>query len=256
MGFSNKTKNEIKYYVYALIDNSTNKIFYIGKGGHNDRAFDHFKEEEFKDRDFRVDIIRHRLEEDIAFHVEAALIDTLGIENLENKQPGHDSGKKRGEYFKGRISAYEIDTLFSEGKIEVEEFEHNIICFFPDPPRIEKFGNYDTCRQYWEVSKKRVTEKLNGSLKYEYAFLCNKNFIQEIYKILAWYPAGTTATSREKPDNPDKEYEFIGQVVSDAKIIKKYKHKNIYKDKDKGKPLHPPQGRGFRYFPMKGLRDE
>ena len=215
MGFSNKTKNEIKYYVYALIDNSTNKIFYIGKGGHNDRAFDHFKEEEFKDRDFRVDIIRHGLEnENIAFHVEAALIDTLGIENLENKQPGHDSGKNRDEDFKGRISAYEIDTLFSKGDIHVEEFEHNIICFFPDPPRIEKFGNYDTCRQYWEVSKKRVTEKLNGSLKYEYAFLCNKNFIQEIYKILAWYPAGTTATSRNKPDNPDKEYEFIGQVVS------------------------------------------
>ena len=251
MSFSNKTKNEIQFYVYALIDNSTNKIFYIGKGGHNDRAFDHLKEEEFKDRDFRVDIIRHGLEnEDIAFDVEAALIDILGIENLENKQPGHDSGKNR-ENFKGRISAYEIDKLFSEGDINVEEFEHNIICFFPKPSRIEKFGNYDTCRQYWEVSKKRVTEKLNGSLKYEYAFLCNKNFIQEIYKILAWYPAGTTATSREKPSNPDKEYEFIGQVVSDTKIIKKYKHKNIYQDKDKGKRLHPPQARGVLYFPKK-----
>ena len=249
MSFSNKTKNEIQYYVYALIDNYTNKIFYVGKGGHNDRAFDHLKDEKFKNRDFRVDIIRHRLEsEDIAFHVEAALIDALGIENLENIQSGHDSGKIRDkEEFKGRISAYEIDKLFSKGKIEVEEFEHNIICFFPDPPRIEKFGNYDSCRQYWEVSRKRVIEKLNGSLKYEYAFLCNKNFIQEIYKILAWYPAGTTATSREKPSNPHKEYEFIGQVVSDAKIIKKYKHKNIFKDK--GKPLHPPQGRGVRYFP-------
>ncbi len=245
--FSNKTIKSIGFYVYALIDNSTNKIFYIGKGGHNDRPFDHLKDKKFKNRDCRVDIIRHGLEnKDIAFHIEAALIDTLGIENLENKQPGHDSGKNRDKYYKGRISAYEIDTLFSEGNIEVEEFEHNIICFFPDPPRIEKFGNYDSCRQYWEVSEKRVTEKLNGTLKYEYAFLCNKNFIQEIYKILAWYPAGTTATSREKPSNLDKEYEFIGQVVSDAKIIKKYKHKNIYVKKEK---LDPPQRRGIRYFP-------
>ena len=35
-------------------------------------------------------------------------------------------------------------------------------------------------------------------------------------------------------------------MVSDTKIIKKYKHKNIYKDK--GIPLHPPQARGVLYF--------
>lgn len=33
--FSQKTKEELKYYVYALIDPRNNKIFYVGKGNSN-----------------------------------------------------------------------------------------------------------------------------------------------------------------------------------------------------------------------------
>lgn len=41
--FSQKTKEELKYYVYALIDPRNNKIFYVGKGNSN-RIFSHINE--------------------------------------------------------------------------------------------------------------------------------------------------------------------------------------------------------------------
>ncbi len=38
--FSQKTQEELKYYVYTLIDPRDNKIFYVGKGKGN-RVFYH-----------------------------------------------------------------------------------------------------------------------------------------------------------------------------------------------------------------------
>ena len=38
--FSNKTKEELGYYVYCLVDPNDNKIFYIGEGS-GDRVFNH-----------------------------------------------------------------------------------------------------------------------------------------------------------------------------------------------------------------------
>ena len=39
-GFSEKVKQKLGYYVYALVDPRDNKIFYIGKGINN-RIFQH-----------------------------------------------------------------------------------------------------------------------------------------------------------------------------------------------------------------------
>ena len=41
--FSQKTKEELKYYVYVLIDPRDSKIFYVGKGNEN-RVFSHINE--------------------------------------------------------------------------------------------------------------------------------------------------------------------------------------------------------------------
>lgn len=41
-GFSDKVKQKLGYYVYALADPRDNKIFYIGKGINN-RIFQHCK---------------------------------------------------------------------------------------------------------------------------------------------------------------------------------------------------------------------
>jgi hypothetical protein len=41
--FNKQITQALGYYVYALIDPFTKKIFYVGKGAGNNRAFDHLK---------------------------------------------------------------------------------------------------------------------------------------------------------------------------------------------------------------------
>jgi hypothetical protein len=90
--FSHKTQEELKYYVYILIDPRDNKIFYVGKG-YGNRVFYHINEVIFNPREtekleiirtIKIEnlkvkhfIIRHGLEENEALIVESILIDFL-----------------------------------------------------------------------------------------------------------------------------------------------------------------------------------
>ena len=97
--FSDEVIKSLRSYVYMLMDPRDGKVFYIGKGKGN-RIFQHvnnlLKNEDLDDYDFSVDlkskkiqeiheaglevkhiIHRHGLTDDVAFHVEAALIDAF-----------------------------------------------------------------------------------------------------------------------------------------------------------------------------------
>jgi len=104
---------KLRYYVYALSDPRSGKIFYVGKGV-GDRVYQHaalarvvdpaegrrglklatIKEIHSARRDVDVEIIRHGLPDEEAYTVEAAVIDALRL-------AGHDlanlvAGKARG----------------------------------------------------------------------------------------------------------------------------------------------------------------
>jgi hypothetical protein len=86
------------FYVYLLSDPRDDRIFHVGKGI-SGRCFSHIQEArrtsedpeddyeklttirdiEDSGRDVRIEILRHGLTEDEAFHVEAAVIDLLRI---------------------------------------------------------------------------------------------------------------------------------------------------------------------------------
>lgn len=116
------------FYVYLLIDPRSDQPFYVGKGSglryldHGADALTHkadpgqtakvtsrkvalIREIEFQGKPVRIDIVRHRLSEEDAFTVEAALIDVLA--GLVNDQAGHTSGlgRSRLEELESRYGA-------------------------------------------------------------------------------------------------------------------------------------------------------
>ena len=111
--FDPTIRAELGIYVYLLIDPRTRRVFYVGKGGGkfdgpgNSRVFHHFDEAAKSTRnsaklatiraiwaggmDVEWQIVRRRLlTENEAFHVEAAIIDTLALS--ANGTPDNDQG--------------------------------------------------------------------------------------------------------------------------------------------------------------------
>jgi hypothetical protein len=103
------------YYVYVLMDSSTKRVFYVGKG-QGERIFQHTKEVEKGTIETEKQKEIHRIEhsgssvskfvigrfdtDKEAFTVESILIHWVyGIENLKNKQSGHGSHiiRKKGD---------------------------------------------------------------------------------------------------------------------------------------------------------------
>lgn len=99
--FSDKTIEELGYYVYSLTDPRNNKIFYIGKGCGN-RVFQHceaalqeneeslklnlIREIIYSGAEVEHYILRHKLTEEEAFQIESVLIDFLTFPKFNTEQ--------------------------------------------------------------------------------------------------------------------------------------------------------------------------
>ena len=124
--FDEKTKSELRYYVYLLVHPETKIPFYVGKGVGN-RVFNHINEAKKgkkgtdkldqiqailkKNKSIEHVIVRHGLNEKTAYHIEASLIDTFrfipafndfvkaniqgGLNSLENGLMSSDEVKRK-----------------------------------------------------------------------------------------------------------------------------------------------------------------
>lgn len=249
--FTRKTTEKLDNYVYALVDPHNNEIFYIGRGSGNVRPFAHLSTSDKDNNEAKkeriaairsqgnkpqIEIIRYGLDCKTACEVEAAVIDAIGIENLTNSI--HGNGKERG-----RATAKEIEEQLGGDPIDIDHIDVRAILLYPHHAYKRRDNLYDGTRQFWNINSKKVQKKINGEFLYKYAFAMKGSFIREIYKILAWYPAGTTVSSREFKADGKRRWEFIGSLAED-KVRKKYLHKVIHKN---GGLLHAPQ-RGIRYL--------
>lgn len=120
--------DQLKYYVYRLIDPRTGQTFYVGKGKGN-RVFEHAKNAiDLTDDDILTDksrtiqdiinsglevlhvIHRHGIEdESTAFEVEAALIEAYpGLTNLAG---GHDNSERGCAHADELIRKYKMEAI-------------------------------------------------------------------------------------------------------------------------------------------------
>lgn len=247
MKFSQLAKEKLGFYVYGLVDPRDNRIFYVGKASANNRAFDHFKASKKETKKSKliseiraekhqpeVEILRYGLEsQEIAFEVEAAIIDAFGLENLTNHIRGHGIEK-------GRISAKKAQLLYdAKSKKRVSEVDEQCIIFYIKDtysPTLSEQEMYDSTRQFWTVSKEERTKR-----SHTIALGVVDGVVVRVYSIAAWFDAGTTFSSRSAYSN--ERGEFVGQLQNDHPLL------GCLLVDDDDVPI-PNQQKGFSYLPM------
>lgn len=230
--FDNKSIERLEYYVYALIDPTNNKPFYIGKGVGN-RVFNH-KKNALKSNDTSLKlntirsiireglkvkhlILRHGLSEKEAFEVEASLIDFgsyIGLE-FSNIVEGHHAE------FRGLMTSDEIIRRYNAQPLEV--LNHPVMII-----NINKKYNrgqsaqliYEATKQAWVVSEKRRREC-------KYVLAEYTGIIIEVFEIQEWY---SIFTENNKTKN---RWGFNGIIASDE-IRSQYINKSIAHTKKQG----------------------
>ena len=213
--------------MYAYIDPTSRKIFYVGKGKGN-RAFAHLDDtsESIKvamineirkqGQEPQIDILAHGLEdENMALKIECAIIDTLGLKNLTNVVRGWESN------IIGRMGIKEITSQYDSkpvGKIDEPVLLIRI-------NRLYRYGMteeelYEATRGVWKLGERRSQVK--------YAFAVYKGIVREVYKVDKWFDAGTTKykTRPQEDVQVSGRYEFTKLVVEEE-IRAKYIDKSV-----------------------------
>lgn len=206
--FEKRVQEELKYYVYLLSDPREAKtpwdgIFYVGKGIGN-RAFSHeaavlkrnankkvesaknlrIKEIHSSGKSVTVKVLRHNLQDEEAFNVEAAAIDllhSLGA-NLTNIQGGHHNkhfGLQTPDDLKARYGAKKLRNLnFGGHRIVLIRVPKNF--HYGD----DSDGLFQATRQWWKVGESR--RELGSSTAPEWAAAVHRGVIRDIYRITSW----------------------------------------------------------------------
>jgi hypothetical protein len=208
--FSQAVVEKLGYYVYVLKDPRTSEIFYVGKGVGN-RIFQHVADalereaesdklnliREIKGQGLDVQhfILRHGISEELAFEIESASIDLIGIDSLTNKVKGHDSWER------GLKSVDEVMQYYDAKEVEI--MEPSIII------NINKlFVRFMTSEDLYNVTRSawKVSEQKRQSCKY--AIAAYRGLVREVYVIDRWVKTG-------------HRWEFVGRVA-EAGIRDKY----------------------------------
>jgi uncharacterized protein len=223
--FTPQTVENLKYYVYALVDASTNKICYIGKGT-GQRIFGSLQQRSAELKT-ALDgyIIRHSLTETEAFLVEATLIDFLPYFSISDLPVNFQGGV--GSQQTGIKSVADIENQYSAPIIKETDFQHNVLIISVN----RSVGYTDTLLtpvKLYESTRKTWYLDLKKAQQVDYVIAKHNGLLKEIYKPTKWYEYPTL--------DKTKRYAFEGDVVMDAHIRELYLNHQLDK-RSYGQPL-------------------
>lgn len=238
--FDEKTRQELKYYVYMLLDPKDNKPFYIGKGIDN-RVFNHLecalididtstaKYEKIREINGEGQIVkhivvRHGLSEKEAYEIEASLIDSFiycGL-LLSNKVGGHNSVEK------GLMTSEEIYRLYNAQPLD--QIENNCILININRKYkrgIEGQSIYQATKEIWTIRKDKLP-------RLKYVLSEYRGLIVEAFEVEEWYEKerGYLPNSK-RHGQPKIGFGFNGKVAPDE-IRNQYINKSIAHTKKRG----------------------
>ncbi|MGV9008249.1 LEM-3-like GIY-YIG domain-containing protein [Brevundimonas sp.] len=198
----------LKVYVYRLIDPRNGETFYVGKG-RGDRVFQHAAgltadfEGALPDKLDRVRAIRlaglnvahvvhrHGLDDATAFEVEAALIDAYP--GLTNRQAGHGSGR----------GAAHAESIISRYAAEEVVFHHDVLMITINTTSMTATP-YEAVRYAWKLG-------LRNAEKVELVLAVDRGRVVGVFRSEQWLQA-TTVNFPGRENRPDR----IGFVGSEA----------------------------------------
>lgn len=237
--FPREVFNELKFYVYRLIDPRNGETFYVGKGQGN-RVFHHVKcatsNNEFDEVNDKLQKIReisaagleiihvihrHGLTNEIAFEVEAALLDAYpGTTNIMGGYGSNDYGP---------MNAKEIVEKYSA---ETAVFEHKILMIIINNSILER-SIYDATRIAWKISKKNAN-------KAEYVLAVSQGIIKDVFVVdeKGWREA-TIENFPELLSSRVGRYAFSGSRAPEE-VCKLYcgkKIPDVYRKKGASNPI-------------------
>lgn len=224
--FPAEVHEQLKYYVYRLIDPRSGQTFYVGKGK-GDRVFAHAKnlvksngDDDLDEKSKTIqDIInsglevlhvihRHGIEdEQTAFEVEAALIEAYP--GLKNKADGHDNTER---------GCAHADELIKKYKMEPIKPKHSLVAISIGRSLEENKSIYDAVRMFWRINVKR-TEKV------DYILAHRSGIVLDVFVADQWlpydHPEFSEYISKSERHNPPR-YGFIGREAPEE-IRRMYK---------------------------------
>ena len=217
--FNSSTIEKLAYYVYFLQDPRDKEIFYIGKGrgnrvfyhlsdalasNENSLKFDRIREIVRSGYEVEHFILRHGLTEAMAFELEAAFIDLMGMHNLSNLMGGHYSSDYGLKSVDEIVSMYAADPIHTDKPVLLI----NINKFYRRD--ITSAQLYEVTRMPWSLGERRN--------KIQYAVAVYNGLTREVYEVRKWFPIRINGNTR---------WGFKGRMAKKRSIREELLHKSI-----------------------------